>query len=1087
MSSEIPIHFNPTEAEKKIYDLWIEKKAFAAVPQEGVEKYVIMMPLPNVTGALHMGHAMDNCMQDLLVRWHRMIGHDTLWMAGTDHAGIATQAIVEKRLFELSGKTRHDIGREALVQRIFEWKDEYQTRIVSQLKSIGCSADWDRLRFTMDKVCSRAVRHTFFKMFADGIIYRGTRLVNWDCKLQTAVADDEIVYEVVNSHFWYIRYPFIDPKPGEPEYVVVATTRPETMLGDTAVACHPDPAAALDAQIETTKAKLSTAPKKEHEAIQKELERLEERKTTHLPQLLQYTEMAKDGRKILLPLLNREIPLVLDEWAKPEKGSGCVKTTPAHDPNDYLVWGRHEDEMEIVNILNIDGTLNENVGPYKDMDRFDARAKVVADLEAQGLMEAIEDHSMEVGHSDRSGSPIEPFLSLQWFVNMGDVPGGIVCGKGTSGEFTTPGLAQAAIDAVEGKWKTHTGRSVEFHPEPARYSGMYLSWLKEKRDWCISRQLWWGHRIPIWKREVPGEKAEKIVAELKGLHGEEDFFGRIGKTDGSSVSFAEVSDLPAGDLVEVMVCLRDEAAENTHEAKLNELGLERDPDVLDTWFSSMLWPQSTLGWPDPATAEIEEGQTTLGPVDGGPDCLTNYYPGSCLVTARDIISLWVARMILAGLYNLGDVPFTDVFIHANILDGKGERMSKSKGNGIDPVDIIEKYGTDAMRYVLAETQTGTQDIRLPVQAISPFTGNPIDLGKAKHGSTIFTYICPESGKEFDVLGTMKDVPAAKLISERFEVGAHFCTKLWNAARLAFMNLEGYEFTALTAADLTREDRWILSRLSRTIGSVNEALGNYNPALAIGTARSFFWNELCDWYLEMIKPRLQDADQASIARQVLASVLDQVLRLFHPFTPYITETLWQTLNQLAPKRGIDGELQSSELLIKASWPEATPALEDESLEKQIALMQEAVRAIRDVRAKYGISPKTPLKAVFKASGEAAAQLAELSDAIKNMAALESLDVRLDAVAQPDAAVAVVGDLEIHVQGVVDIEKEIVRLEKQRDTVGKFIEGSKRKLANEKFVERAKPEVVQKERDLLAENEAEVESLVARLEVLEKLGG
>ncbi|MDP8223830.1 MAG: valine--tRNA ligase [Candidatus Lernaella stagnicola] len=1069
MKREIPIHFQPQDEEKRIYQKWIETKAFAATPRGVGNSYVIMMPLPNVTGALHIGHAMDNVMQDLLIRWHRMMGDDTLWMAGTDHAGIATQAIVEKRLHELEGKTRHDIGREALVQRIFDWKDEFQTRIIGQLKSLGCSADWDRLRFTMDAVCSRAVRYTFFKMFMDGIIYRGTRLVNWDCRLQTAVADDEIAYEEVDGHFWYIKYPVIDPQPGEPEFVVVATTRPETMLGDTAVACHPDPRRELERRLAETNEKLQNATPKEKPGVEAELERLQERIETMLPILETFTAMARDGRMINLPLHNRPIPLIVDEWAKPELGTGCVKITPGHDPNDYDVWKRHADEIDILNILNSDGTLNENAGPYQGQDRLDARDKVVADLEAQALVEKVEDRRMEVGHSERSGSPIEPYLSLQWFVKMGDVDGGIVCGRGTDKEFTTPGLAQAAIDAVEDQWHSPGGLNTTFHPDPVRYGKTYLSWLREKRDWCISRQLWWGHRIPIWKATVPAAAAPELFEKIKPYLDGEKIGVRLGYEDGSSVLLDSARPLPAIDApeVDVLVCLRDAPDEDEFAAIFEELSLVRDPDVLDTWFSSALWPHSTLGWPDPETAQVEQGQTPLGSLEGKPNCLENYYPGSCLVTGRDIITLWVARMILSGLYNLGELPFTDVFIHANILDGKGQRMSKSKGNGIDPVDIIKRYGTDAMRYVLCELQTGTQDIRLPVQALSPFTGEPVDLATAKHGRTIFTYICPETGKEFDVLGTMKDLPQAEMMSDRFDVGVHFCTKLWNAARLAFMNIEPFTWSAQQPGELPAEDRWILSRTSKAVATVHRYLEEYNPAAAINAARSFFWAEFCDWYLEIIKPRLADPEKQALAGQVLATVLGHVLRLFHPFTPFITEALWETLNELAPERGIEEKLAPSELLIHAAWPQASAAWEDTDLERRFGIMQGITRSVRDLRAKYGLPPRGALPVIIKAGVGAAGELEELADVLQHIAVLESLTFDPEAQADATAASAVVGDLQVFMLGVVDVAKEKERLTKQRDKLAGDVERTGKKLANENFVAKAPPAVVEKERARLAD--------------------
>ena len=449
MNKELPKHYDPVATENHIYQRWLQSGAFAAFPDErGPDKrYVIMMPLPNVTGALHMGHAMDNVMQDLLIRWHRMMGDNTLWMPGTDHAGIATQAVVEKRLFELEGKTRHDIGREALIARIWAWKDEYQQRIIKQQQMMGCSCDWDRQRFTMDAVCARAVREAFFRLFRDGLIFRGDRLVNWDCHLQTAVSDDEIVYEKVQGYFWHIRYPVIDRRDGEPEYVTVATTRPETMLGDTAVAVHPDPAGELERLAAEMQGRIAEASRKERPALEEEYERIEARRVELLPNLLKLKEMAEAGRKVMLPLLERELPLILDEWAKPELGSGCVKITPAHDPNDYDVWQRHRDEIEIINILNPDGTLNDNAGPYAGEDRFAARDRVLADLEAQGLLAMREDREIEIGHSDRSKTPIEPYLSKQWFIRTDDVEGGILCGAGTEKEFRADGLAQVAIDA----------------------------------------------------------------------------------------------------------------------------------------------------------------------------------------------------------------------------------------------------------------------------------------------------------------------------------------------------------------------------------------------------------------------------------------------------------------------------------------------------------------------------------------------------------------------------------------------------------------------------------------------------------------
>jgi len=1081
MSKEIPKHYDHLLYEEKIYRRWIDADAFAAVPDERKNSYVIMMPLPNVTGALHMGHAMDNVMQDLLIRWHRMMGDNTLWMPGTDHAGIATQAVVEKRLFELEGKTRHDIGRNALVAKIWAWKDEYQQRIIAQLQSMGCSSDWQRSRFTMDAVCTRAVREAFFRLFRHGLIYHGDRLVNWDVQLQTAVSDDEIIYEKVQGHFWHIRYPVIDPMPEEPRHVTVATTRPETMLGDTAVACHPDPAGELDRLSRLLPERIKSAPKKEKPQLEKALLEIEERKKNLLPHLLKLKAMAEQGRKIFLPLVRREIPLILDEWAKPELGSGCVKITPGHDPNDYDVWSRHRSQIGIINILNPDGTLNTNAGPYAGLDRLIARESVVADLESQGLMEGIEDREIEIGHSDRSKTPIEPYLSKQWFIKMDDEERGVRCGLGTQKEFQAAGLAQAAIDAAGREYKSPSGLRLTFHPDHARYGGTYRSWLSEKRDWCVSRQLWWGHRIPIWLATYSVAELEDAIATLP-KDSCDDLWAWIADQEGQLHTLDELKHLDSSTRSDLLVCLRNEAAEDKYVLMLESLGLKQDPDVLDTWFSSALWPFSTLGWPDPKTARVDKGQRPLGSVAGKEDCLRTYYPGSCLVTARDIITLWVARMQVMGLFLLGDVPFTDCFIHANIQDGKGERMSKSKGNGIDPEDIIEKYGADAMRYVLCDMQTGTQDIRLPVQAISPFTGNLVDLATAKHGQTIFTYICPETGKEFDVLGTMPDLPMAKIISERFDVGRAFCTKLWNAARFALINLGEHSFLSLSSDTLEAEDRWILSRLSKVITKVTEQLYAYNPSAAIGAAREFFWSELCDWYLEFIKPRFRDEQSAPVARSVLSLAIDQVLRLFHPFVPFITEVLWERLKLQCPVRGLEQPLPSSELLISAEWPTAQAEWIDDRIEDDFALVQEVIRSVRDLRSRYQIPPSKEVDALIKAEGQSADILSRMKHLIRHMGGIGALEISPDVIRPATAATHVVGDLEVYLIGVIDPDQEAQRLKKQREKLLKDAAKSESNLRNENFLSRAPAQVVEAEKKKLKDFHAQIGLIDKNLKAL-----
>jgi valyl-tRNA synthetase len=1072
--------YDPQTLEPQVMQTWLDQKAFAASPDARDNRYVVMMPLPNVTGALHMGHAMDNVMQDLLIRWHRMRGDNTLWQAGTDHAGIATQAVVEKRLKEIDGKTRHDIGREALVGRIHEWAAQSKQRIVKQQQGMGCSCDWDRARFTMDDVCARAVRQTFFAMFKDGLVFRGNRLVNWDCALQTAVADDELYKATVQGKFHYLRYPVIDPQAGEPTHVLVATTRPETMLGDTAVAVHPDPAAAMAQAIAEQKRRVAEAPAKERPEHERELERLEARQRDVLPQLVRIAAMAKAGRTIRLPLVDRTIPLITDDWADPTLGTGCVKITPAHDPNDYDVWQRHP-AIGAINVLAPDGTINQHGGRYRGQDRFEARRNVLQDLERLSLLERVEDRTIEIDHSDRSKTIVEPYLSKQWFVHMADVDGGVVMGRGTEKEFRAAGLAQVALDAAAGTLPPFADgtprRAVAFHPDPERYRKMFDQWLAEKRDWCISRQLWWGHRIPVWRGELAAQDLLRLEPMLLPQLQRQDVAAWIVLPDGMRLSpadaFAHLRGPNAPTAVEVHVCFADAAMDERVGPMLQAAGLELDPDVLDTWFSSALWPHSTLGWPDPASAKVDPGQTPLG---GEPSSLDYYYPGSCLVTGRDIITLWVARMVLTGLYNLGDVPFTDVFLHATILDGKGERMSKSKGNGIDPLDIINRYGADALRYVVCELQTGTQDIRLPVQAISPFTqpGEPerlVDLATAKPGPYLGTFLDPETKQPMDLIGQYEKqgITPAKATSERFAVGANFCNKVFNAARFAFLNLEGTPFRPLDVASLPLEDRWILSRLAHAIRTVHQALEAYNPAAAIGAARDFFWNELCDWYLEMLKPRFRNAEDSAgraQAQQMLAAVLDQSLRLLHPFVPFLTETLWQQLAGLAPERGVTQPFPGSALCVHAAWPVADAAWSAPDAEATVAAMQQWCVSLRETRARYQVQQKERLTARFQADGEAAAVLRSVSPLLAHMSGLGAVEIGPDVQRTKDAATVVLGAAKAYLLGVVDLEAEKRKLAAQQEKLRGQIAGIEKKLQNEGFVQKAPPEVVEKERAGLA---------------------
>jgi valyl-tRNA synthetase len=1079
MPSELPTVYDPVSFQERILRRWASAHAFAAVPdgRPAGRRYAILMPLPNVTGALHMGHAMNNVMQDLLIRWHRMQGHNTLWQPGTDHAGIATQAVVEKRLLELEGKTRHDLGREALVDRIWAWKREYGERIVVQLQQMGCSADFARSRFTMDAVCTRAVREAFFRLFRDRLIYQGDRLVNWDCQLMTAVSDDEVYHEAVQGHFWHLRYPVIEPLPGEPTHVVVATTRPETMLGDTAVAVHPDPRGALASAMEAQRERLASASERDRSAARAELARLEAREGEALAALEQLVRMARAGRRVRLPLLGREIPLILDEWARPELGSGCVKITPAHDANDHEVWRRQAGAIGIVNLLRPDGRLAATAGPYEGLDRFEARERVVEDLRRAGLLEAVEAREIEIGHSDRSKTPIEPYLSRQWFVRMADVEGGVAFGVGTANRFTAPGLSQAALDVALDR-PTPSGRTLAFHPDP-RYRATYLAWLEEKRDWCISRQLWWGHRIPVWQTKAgdPG-RIEDLLASLP--RDADQLSALVIDEEGSAHSPG--GRLPIG-AARLQVCLRSEEADRAYAPALEALGLERDPDVLDTWFSSALWPLSTLGWPDPETAPTGIGERPLGAREGFPNSLDYYYPTSCLVTSRDILTLWVARMVMMGLYLRGDLPFSHVFVHAKILDGKGVTMSKSKGNGIDPLDIIERYGVDAMRYLICDMQTGTQDTRLPVQAECPGCGHMTELAEASHGRTIFTYLCPSCRTEFDVLGSMPDVPPATIVSDRFEIGRGFCNKLWNASRFALLHLGALEPRVLAPAELELEDRWILSRLSRTIREVHAQLQAYQPSAALSAARDFLWNELCDWYLELIKPRVRDPDSGGAARATLAVALDQVLRLLHPFLPFVTEAIWEQLAAQAPVRGIGRALEVPPLCMLSPWPEPRPDLEQPGLEAEFEQLRDVIRTVRDLRAQHGVSPGLALPGALEATGEARESLKRLEHHVRHLGRLESLAIGDAPEAPPRAAAERAGDVLVLVGELFDVEKERARLLQQRTKLEKQLEQSRCKLENPSFVERAKPEVVETERRRLAEAERELVALAERLATLD----
>jgi valyl-tRNA synthetase len=1014
--TELPKTYAPSAAQDRWVRHWEQQGYCDADPTPDREPHTIMIPLPNVTGALHLGHCLNGTIQDLLTRWRRMQGYEALWMPGTDHAGIATQAVVERRMLEEEGLTRRDIGRDALVERIWKWKDAFEGRILNQLKQIGASCDWRRVRFTLDDVCSKAVRRTFFKMFCDGLIFRGKRLVNWDPHLQTAVADDEVFTEDVAGHFWTLSYPVVDTD-GRPtgQTIRFSTTRPETMLGDSAVCVHPT----------------------------------DDR----------YSGLV--GQHVKIPVNGRVIPIIADALlADKDLGTGAVKVTPAHDPNDYACGLRNN--LQMINILNADGTINEEGGEFAGMHRHDARAAVIDKMKELGHFDSVEDRTIPVKHSDRSKTPIEPYLSDQWFVKMDD-------------------LAQSAMDAV------NDGRVRIF---PQRYTRTYLDWLGEKRDWCISRQLWWGHRIPVWSRKVVNREADVQSLQEFGASLSSDGSIHFEASDEHRISAQFADGLMPGDEL-LLVCVDGGCEDLEH--RLGELGFERDPDVLDTWFSSALWPHATLGWPDllhnpplanpaasPASGAEETGTRN--------EVLEYFYPGNVLVTSRDIITLWVARMVLTGLYNMGEVPFRHVYIHPKILDGLGQTMSKSKGNGVDPLQLIDKYGTDAVRFTISSLAGETQDVRIPVgyecphcEAITPQTKAHQEM-RPKGGATP-SLKCGKCKKSFQFPSPWFEpddgAEVARIVSERFDYGRNFCNKLWNASRFAFMNLEGYSAGPITDADLQMEDRWVLSRLATTCNDVTTMLDRYQFDQATRAVRDFTWNEFCDWFLEMIKPRLRDEATRAGAQRVLVFVIDNLLRLLHPFAPFITEELWHRLNQLAPQRPTlsGAPVEATESVMIAAWPELSTSLIDQALEKRFERLQETIVAVRNVRSVYNIAPTAPLKLFMKCPPEIAEQMQAVADQFSNLSRtmLEAAGLEINRPA--GSASFSLGDADgyIPLEGLIDREAELARQTKEANKLRGFITGHEKKLANEKFVSNAPDNVVAEVRGTLTSLKTQLQNV------------
>lgn len=904
--AHLPSQYNPFETEPKWQRFWEEKGFYVADPKAPGEAFSMVLPPPNVTGSLHMGHAFAFTLPDVVVRYKRMRGYNVLWLPGTDHASIAVHTILENQLRQ-EGKSRFELGREAFLERAWAWKEQSQGTIKSQLRRLGLSLDWTRDRFTLDEGLSRAVTEAFVRLYEAGLIYRGEYLVNWCPATQSAVSDIEVDNKEVKGHLWHFRYP-LAADPGQ--YLVVATTRPETMLGDTAVAVHP-----------------------------------QDERYRHLI-----------GQFVRLPIKDRLIPIIADEYVDPTFGSGCVKVTPAHDPNDFEMGRRHQ--LPLINILNKDGTLNENGDPFTGLDRFVAREKVVQWFAEHGLLEKVEEYTHSVPYSDRGGVPIEPLLSIQWFCDVSGM----------------------AARCLQEEREHHNPRFI-----PERWTKVYTGWLEKLRPWCISRQLWWGHQIPAWYPVIDGQ-------------------------------------LPEDPQVFVVARNEEEAWIKAREKFGPEVErLERDPDVLDTWFSSALWPFSTLGWPE----ETED--------------FKRYYPTSLMSTGFDIIFFWVARMAMMGVQFTGQIPFKDVYINGLVRDEHGAKMSKSKGNGIDPIELLDKYGTDALRYALVKEVVGAgQDIRL---AYDRKTGE----------------------------------------SASVEAARNFANKIWNASRFVLMNLEGQTPAQLGSPApeaLELADRWILSRLHSTATQVIEELEAYGLGEGARLLYSLIWDDFCDWYIELVKPRLRREDPTSkrTAQQVLASVLETILRLLHPWMPHITEEVWQLLTQANQATSISVQ----------PYPTPDPSWVNPQLEREFGLVIQTISSLRNLRAEAGLKPHQTIAAFLVTADPDEQRILTTAQAyIRELAKVESLEITGSLARDPkQVAAAVVGTVQVLVPlaGLVDVEALRAKVQKDLAKLEKEAQGIRARLENPNFLSRANPEVVQASREQLAELEAQMQLLQARMEKL-----
>lgn len=1117
----LPKSYTPADHEPEISSRWDAAEAFHAEPDDDGNPYCILIPPPNVTAALHLGHAFNNALQDILVRHHRMRGFNTLWMPGTDHAGIATQAVVEKRLHQ-QGKRRTDYSRDEFIALVQAWKDEYEATITEQLKLMGCSCDWDRQRFTMDDMCAKAVREAFFQLFREGLIYRGKRLVNWDPATQTALADDEVEMKEVAGKMYYLRYPLVhrstnanDPKdcqevtwselavrgypvPNDDEHsddekawITVATTRPETYLGDTAVAVNPDD-----------------------------------------PRATALTDLCAQ-----LPIVGRVIPIITDDYvvlpdpksgeAKAQYATGFLKVTPAHDPNDYDIGQRHLDAIAgnssgevILNVLAPDATIsdqhgwereawNEDGSVFVGMSRDDARAKVIDEFKARGLLEQVREYNHSVGHSYRSHVAIEPYMSDQWYVKVTDdrlvgeaqraLSNDQYDGNKPSRQYPlAPGSAGGDADHYDG--------GMTFFP--ARYAKMYQSWHDNLRDWCISRQLWWGHRIPVWEyqpnyeyifehgkfneadvraldtiQEVRDDHANEVDVRWKqelpaispGLPEREKQRKQLAKKLRTSVENVMVT---PEDLT-IRVCTKSPSVAQL----LTAGGFTQDPDVLDTWFSSGLWPLSTMGWPTP-----DEYEDTKG-------LLETFNPTSVLCTAREIITLWVSRMTMFNRFFLnGKIPFEHVYIHAMIQDGHGQKMSKSLGNGVDPRDIIHSHGSDALRFTLTQMATQTQDVRMPVDTVCPHclhTFHPKEFRNAS-GYTVAeaTQQCPKCSKSMTtVYGAASgeaqptdDAPLARNTSSKFDLGRNFCNKLWNATRFALTNLSEAKARGLQSVgikDMSIADRWIISRLHATLHAVEDAIAAYQFNVYADAMYDFIWRDFCDWYLEVIKPTIQENP---VQQQVLRTVLNAAMRLLHPICPFVTEALWLTVSA-AGEAGINGiTLPTHDLLAQAAWPSINCDVHDEEAVATFERAQELTGAIRNLRSEHLVPPK---KRITLHVTDSAQQLLDaVPGVVETMSGLQRVELMTKERPSGSIPLTFEGD-ELLLSGLVDAvdtDAERQRLKKLIAEKTKAIDAMNVRLSNDGYIAKAPPKLVEQTRNQLSDAQADLAAAQAALDSL-----